>query len=73
MTFERNLPLWERGVRIIGGAAMMAVGGLVIGDKMIGYSIAMAGVMVLMTGLVGFCPACALAGRCPIPRRAPRA
>lgn len=63
MRLARNLPGWERALRLAAGIGMVVAGvmltlpwwrhGLLIGG----------GVMIGMTALTGFCPACALAGR----------
>jgi hypothetical protein len=60
---KRNLPTWERALRIAMGIAIAAaiLGGLTTG--LVTYlAIATAATMVL-TAFVGFCPACAMAGR----------
>lgn len=65
MLFKKNLPVWERTLRSVAGLSMIA-GGLLgrgfAGDA-VGYIVAAAGVMTLLTGFVGYCPACAVAGR----------
>lgn len=63
MIYQTNLPGWERGVRLFAGAAMIACG--LIGPRglPVGYLLACVGVVTAITGFVGFCPACALAGR----------
>jgi len=65
MLFKKNLPIWERALRSIAGLLMIAFGvfgpGFVGGP--IGYILAAAGVMTLLTGFVGYCPACAVVGR----------
>ena len=62
MFYVKNLPLWERYLRIGAGAAMAAYALLGVGD-MIGWFIFACGVGAAATGIFGFCPACALAGR----------
>lgn len=65
MLYRKNLPVWERALRGVGGMAMIA-GGLLGPDfagSPIGYIIVAAGVMTLLTGFVGYCPACAAVGR----------
>ena len=61
--FKRNLPMWERGIRILSGAA---VGWLVANGMTSGtltwLAIATAATLV-STAFVGFCPACAMMGR----------
>ena len=63
MLYHKNLPGWERVVRVAAGAAMIACGLLGLRGMPIGYLIACVGVITGVTGFVGFCPACALAGR----------
>jgi hypothetical protein len=61
---KRNLPGWERGLRIASG---VAVGGAVaVGLVPVGLftwlALATAATLV-STAFVGFCPACAMVGR----------
>ena len=65
MWYQKNLPGWERGVRLLAGAAMIPCGLLGLKGMPIGYLIACVGVVTAVTGFVGYCPACALAGRRP--------
>lgn len=60
---KRNLPTWERVLRIISGAAVGAAvaGGLTTGT-VTWLALATAATLVL-TAFVGFCPACAMVGR----------
>lgn len=62
MIYVKNLPLWERSLRI--GAGMLAVTyAILIADGVIAWIILAGGVGAALTGIFGFCPACALAGR----------
>jgi hypothetical protein len=63
MFYRKNLPGWERAMRVIGGVAMVACGLLGLHGLPIGYLIGAAGGVTLMTGFFGFCPMCAMAGR----------
>jgi hypothetical protein len=63
MFYRKNLPGWERAVRVIGGVAMVASGLLGLQGAPVGYLIAAAGGVTLLTGFFGFCPMCAMAGR----------
>ena len=67
MLFKKNLPVWERALRGIAGLLVIAYGLLGPGleGSPVGYVVAAAGVMTLLTGFVGYCPACAVAGRKP--------
>jgi len=60
---KRNLPHWERALRIVMGVAIGAAvyGGLTTGI-VTWLALATAATLVL-TAFVGFCPACAMVGR----------
>lgn len=65
MLFKKNLPVWERALRGVAGVSMI-VGGLfapALAGSPVGYIIAAAGVVTVVTGFVGYCPACAVVGR----------
>ena len=63
MFYRKNLPGWERAIRVGGGAAMIAYGLLGIQGMPIGYLVAGAGAVTILTGFFGFCPMCAMVGR----------
>ena len=65
MLYQKNLPVWERTARVIAGILMGLCGflGPGLAGTPVGLIIAGAGVATLLTGFVGFCPACAMAGR----------
>jgi hypothetical protein len=62
MLYAKNLPAWERLARIIASALAVAASfyffsgntALLLAASAVGFA---------LTGLVGFCPMCALAGR----------
>lgn len=60
---KRNLPTWERALRVAAGMVIGAVvyAGLTQGVITV-LAIATAATLVL-TAFVGFCPACAMVGR----------
>jgi hypothetical protein len=61
--FKRNLPHWERALRIGGGALLtyFALNGYTQGIMTwLAYATA---VTMVLTAFVGFCPACAMVGR----------
>ena len=67
MLFKKNLPIWERTLRSAAGLTMTA-GGLMtpgLAGSPLGYVVAAMGAMIVLTGFVGYCPACAIAGRRP--------
>ncbi|MHB8414150.1 MAG: YgaP family membrane protein [Acidiferrobacteraceae bacterium] len=67
MFYVRNVPGWERGLRIAGG---VAVSGYALGDigGPWGWVLGAGGAGLALSGVLGFCPMCALAGRRLEPR-----
>jgi hypothetical protein len=63
MFYRKNLPGWERAMRVVGGVVMIGCGLLGLFGTPIGYLIAAAGAVTVMTGFFGFCPMCAMVGR----------
>lgn len=60
---KRNLPVWERALRVVSALALIAIGlsGWLTSTLLLGvWAIALT---LAVTGLFGFCPACALVGR----------
>lgn len=62
MIYVKNLPWWERSLRIGAGAVAVVYALLSVGGAE-GWLILAGGVALALTGIFGFCPACALAGR----------
>ncbi|MBI5938368.1 MAG: DUF2892 domain-containing protein [Betaproteobacteria bacterium] len=62
MIYLKNLPLWERSLRIGAGVVAGAYGVLNAGEPL-GWLVLAAGAGIALTGIYGYCPACALAGR----------
>ena len=62
MIYVKNLPQWERLLRIGAGLALAAYALLRV-DGVIVWVILACGVGAALTGIFGFCPACALFGR----------
>jgi len=61
--YPKNLPHWERWLRVVVGIALVAYG-LLGTSSLIMTSIALiSAAVVLITGFIGYCPACAVAGR----------
>ena len=63
MFYVKNLPTWERIIRVMMAIALAAYGFLGLGTTTAGYVAMGMGVMMLMTAFLGFCPMCAMAGR----------
>jgi hypothetical protein len=62
MFYTKNVPGWERVVRVILGV-VVAVLSLTFLKGIAGIFVAVAAVGIVFSGLVGFCPACAMVGR----------
>jgi hypothetical protein len=62
MFYRKNIYRWEQWSRVVLGLAAAALG-LWYAEGVAGYVIAAAALGMAVTGLVGWCPACALIGR----------
>ena len=67
MFYRKNLYAFEQIARLVGGAAI-AIGGLIFLAGWPGWALAATGAFLAVTGVFGFCPACAMVGRKPIDR-----
>ncbi len=56
----------ESWARVIGGVLTVACALTQIGLTPLGLVLAASGVFTALTGVVGYCPACAVAGRKPL-------
>lgn len=63
MFYIKNVPVGERVLRVLMGIAALAAAIAYFGSTPIGWGVGVMGMMAAVTGLVGFCPACALVGR----------
>ena len=65
MKLKRNVPGWERGIRVVLGAALAVGGGIwaFAGGLVLGLLLAASGLGLAATGLSGWCPMCAAVGR----------
>lgn len=63
MIYRKNVNTKEAIARLVGGALMVCCGYLGFGASPLGLLFMGVGVVTLLTGVVGYCPACALAGR----------
>ena len=64
MLYRKNLPLWERAVRLLATVVMAACAYQFWGTPA-GYTWAVGGVIMSLTSIFGYCPMCAIAGRKP--------
>src|SRR5215469_2114048 len=66
MWYRKNVGGWERAARLIGGGLMLICGLVALHASPLGLLLSGAGVVTLVTGVFGYCPACAIAGREPL-------
>jgi hypothetical protein len=66
MFYRKNVGRKERFGRLVAGAAMMLCGLVGLQASPLGWLLAASGVMTVVTGVVGYCPACAMVGRRPV-------
>lgn len=63
MFYLKNVPGKERIVRILTGMAAFVFAAMNWGVSNFAVGAGIIGAMLAMTGLMGFCPVCAMAGR----------
>ena len=63
MLYKKNVPGGERAVRILLGAMMIAAGIMWVRGSMLLYILTGMGIMAAVTGFIGYCPMCSIAGR----------
>lgn len=63
MFYVKNLPNWERILRVIMGIMSLAYAGMNWGVSGLAVGMGIMGAVLAMTGLMGFCPMCAMVGR----------
>ncbi len=63
MLFVKNVPNWERILRILMGIAALVMAYRSWGTSTLGLIVAAAAAMIAVSGLVGYCPMCAMVGR----------
>lgn len=63
MFYSKNVPPWERVLRILIGLLGVGFAAMNWGMSSIAVGLAIVGAMLAISGVVGFCPMCALVGR----------
>ena len=63
MFYIKNLPGWERVLRIITGLACLGFAYMNWGSSWLSVAAGLGGAVAAVTGLAGFCPMCAMLGR----------
>lgn len=66
MLYRKNITHPESLVRIVAGLALIAVSLAWLGVTSIGLVLAASGAVGIVTGVFGYCPACAMVGRKPL-------
>jgi len=64
--FNRNVGKKERIARVIGGMLMLLCGLIGLHATLLGLVVAGVGAISLITGIIRYCPACAMSGRTSI-------
>ena len=63
MFYRKNIYNWEQGLRIVAGTALVAYAALAMPANTLSYILIASGIGFGLTGVFGFCPMCAMAGR----------
>ena len=63
MFYRKNLYAWEQLLRVAVGVAVIGYGLIAMPGSLAGYNLAAVGAVFGLTGVFGFCPMCAMAGR----------
>ena len=65
MGLLKNVPSWERMLRIGAGIGLGVLGVVLIADTLLvlGIVFTASGAGLAVTGMIGWCPACAMVGR----------
>jgi len=66
MLYRKNVGSKEGWVRVLLGALIVAGSLMQLGTTPLGLALAASGVFTALTGLFGYCPACAMVGRKPL-------
>jgi hypothetical protein len=62
MFYVKNVPTWERVLRVVAGLAVVAWSVVALGGWA-SAAVALSAAGIVLSGLFGFCPACAMVGR----------
>ena len=63
MMYQKNVPAWERWMRIVVGVVLVGYALFGAVSPLLLVVLIASAAVVVVTGMVGFCPACALVGR----------
>jgi hypothetical protein len=63
MLYRKNLYSWESMLRIVAGLGLAGYFLFAVNGSVLNYAIAASGIGFAVTGIVGWCPMCAMIGR----------
>lgn len=63
MLYVKNVPTAERVIRVMMGVALLGGALVWLGATTVGWVAGAMGMMAAVSGLIGWCPMCAMAGR----------
>lgn len=63
MLYVKNVPTAERVIRVMMGVALLGGALVWLGATTGGWVVGAMGMMAAVSGLIGWCPMCAMAGR----------
>jgi hypothetical protein len=63
MLYVKNVPPVERVIRVLMGIGLLVAAVLWLGANAKGWIVGAMGMMAAMSGLIGWCPMCAMVGR----------
>ncbi len=66
MLYRKNITRPESLLRVVTGVALIVASLVWLGATPLGLVLAASGAMGIVTGLFGYCPACAMVGRKPV-------
>lgn len=63
MLYTKNIPNWERTLRVLLSFIAAYIGYLYLGSSVVGLIVIASALAFSVTGFVGWCPMCAMVGR----------
>ena len=63
MFYIKNVPNWERALRLVMGLIGLGYAAMNWNGSSLAIALGLIGAVLAITGLIGFCPMCAMVGR----------